>query len=72
MQKELDQLADFDTFKVVEEGKHVPRGYRRIVCHMGFNAKFDGNKKSRLGTKGHRDPKYQKKMSFPQLLEWKL
>jgi len=56
MEIELDQLAEFETFRVIPDGEPTPKGYKRIPYHMVFDVKFDGWKKSRLVAGGHRTP----------------
>ena len=57
MAKELQQLIDYDTFIVVEDGKPMPHGYKRILYHMVFDVKMDFTRKARLVAGGHKtDP----------------
>ena len=45
MTQELNQLSDFDTFRVVPEKEYLA-GYRRIPYMMIFDVKFDGRRKA--------------------------
>jgi hypothetical protein len=51
--KELKQLDEFKTFKLIPDGEPTPAGYKRIPYHLVFNVKFDGRLKSRLVAGGH-------------------
>ena len=72
MQIELDQLAEFETFRVIPDGEPTPRGYKRIPYHMVFDVKFDGWKKSRLVAGGHRTPDVPREDVFSLWLVWTL
>ena len=56
MQLELDQLEEFNTFKLVPKGQLMPPGYKWIPYHIVFDVKFDGRLKSWLVAGGHRTP----------------
>ena len=56
MQKEINEVMSYETFKVIPDGVPTPKGYKRIPYHMVFAAKFDQRKKSRLVAGGHRSP----------------
>ena len=53
MQKELDQINDYKTFRVLEAEEPTPEGYKRIPYHMVFDVKFDLRRKSRLVAGGN-------------------
>ena len=50
---ELDQLCDFDTFRVVPDGEILPEDYKRIPYMFVFDVKFDLRRKARLVAGGH-------------------
>ena len=50
--KELAQIADFDTFRVVPDGKPLPR-FKCIPYRIIFAVKFDGRRKAKLVVGGH-------------------
>jgi hypothetical protein len=52
IKKELTKIIEFELFKDVQDGKPPP-GYKRITCHMIFDAKFDGRRKARFVAGGH-------------------
>ena len=54
--KELESINQFKTFRVLEKGEPIPPGYIRIPYHMIFDVKFDGRHKCRLVAGGHRTP----------------
>jgi hypothetical protein len=57
IQNELDQINEYQTFRVLEEHEHTPAGYKRIPYHFVFDVKIDGRRKARLVAGGHRtDP----------------
>ena len=64
IQKELDQLAEYQTFEVIPDGQPMYKGYKRIPYHVVFDVKFDGRKKSRLVAGGHRTPEVPKENVF--------
>jgi len=47
IQKELNTLESYSTFKRVRQGK-VPKGYKYIPLHFVFDVKSDGTRKARL------------------------
>ena len=54
MQLELDQLMEYRTFRDVGTGRHrCPRNYQLIHCHMVFDVKEDGRRKSLFVAGGH-------------------
>ena len=49
MALELGQLNDYKTFESAGKGRHkCPRNYQLIRCHMVFDVKEDGRRKSRF------------------------
>ena len=50
--KELAQIVDFDTFRVVPDGEPLP-GFKCIPYRIIFAIKFDGRRKARLVVEGH-------------------
>ena len=40
-QKELDQINEYETFRVLQDHELVPPGYKRIPYHIIFDIKFD-------------------------------
>ena len=54
--KELDSINEFETFRVLDEGEEIPEGYVKIPYHLIFDCKFDGRRKCRLVAGGHRTP----------------
>jgi len=48
IQKEMNQILDFKTFKPLKKGTPVPKGYTRIPVHLCFDVKFDLRRKARL------------------------
>ena len=54
MALELGQLNDYKTFESAGKGRHrCPRDYQLIRCHMVFDVKEDGRRKSRFVAGGH-------------------
>ena len=51
---ELQQILDYNTFKVLEKDEKLPPGYKRIPYHIIFDVKVDGRHKARLVAGGHR------------------
>jgi Reverse transcriptase (RNA-dependent DNA polymerase) len=57
IEAELQQINDYQTFRVLEEHEPIPPGYKRIPYHCVYDVKFDGRRKCRLVAGGHRtDP----------------
>jgi len=48
MDKEISQINDYKTFRVVPDDYVMPPEYQRIPYHMVFDVKFDLRRKSRL------------------------
>src|SRR6476646_12196668 len=53
MKAEIDSLQEHGTFRVLEEGEYIPKGYKRIPYHCIYDVKFDGRRKCRLVAGGH-------------------
>ena len=56
MDKEIQSINDFKTFRVLDEGEELPEGYLKIPYHLVFDCKFDGRRKARLVAGGHKTP----------------
>ncbi len=72
MKRELDQLHDFKTFRVVPDGVPMPKGFKRIPYHMVFDVKFDGRLKAGLLQVDTEPQRSTKRTSSPLLSPWKL
>jgi hypothetical protein len=46
--KELNQINEYQTFWVLEEGKTLPNEYKCLPYHIVFDVKFDLRRKARL------------------------
>jgi len=53
METEIDQLLEYETFRVLEDNESVPEGYKFIPYHCIYDVKFDGRRKCRLVAGGH-------------------
>ena len=53
IQKEKDQLFDYETFEVLEKGEKAPQGYKRIPGFYVFDVKHDLRRKARFVAGGH-------------------
>ena len=51
--KELKQIKDYETFRVLEEDEPMPDGYKRIPYHIVYDCKFDLRRKARLVAGGN-------------------
>ena len=56
IQKEIDSINAFKTFRVLDEGETLPEGYSKIPYQLIYDCKFDGRRKCRLVLGGHRTP----------------
>lgn len=54
--KEIESINNHKKFITLEEHEPLPPGYQKIPYHMISDAKFNGRKKARLVTGGHRAP----------------
>jgi hypothetical protein len=45
---EMGQLLEYQTFIDKRKGGNVPTGYKRILCHMVYDVKYDRQHKARL------------------------
>ena len=52
--KEIQQINDFKTFRVLPDDAPMPLGYKRIPYHIVYACKFDLRRKARLVAGGHR------------------
>lgn len=50
--KEIQELQDFDTFRVLRQGEKIPEGYKFVPMHMVFDVKHDGRHKARYVMSG--------------------
>ena len=50
---EINQLHEYNTFKVLGKGEKLPPGCKIIPYHCIYDVKFDGRKKCRLVAGGH-------------------
>ena len=50
--KELAELQQYETFKVLRKGERPPPGYKFVPMHMIFSVKHDGRHKSRYVMNG--------------------
>ena len=64
IKKELDEVNQYKTFRLVPDNEPVPLGYKRIPYHIVHDVKFDGRLKSRLVAGGHRSPEIHKEDKF--------
>ena len=46
IQKEMDQIRDFKTFKALPRGAAKPKGHTYIPVHLTFDVKFDLRRKA--------------------------
>ena len=53
IEKELKQINEYETFKVLEKGDIMPEGYQLIPYHVVFDCKFDFRRKARLVAGGN-------------------
>lgn len=51
--KELKQIKDYETFRVLEDDEPMPEGYKLIPYHIVYDAKFDLRCKARLVAGGN-------------------
>src|SRR5210317_1626378 len=52
-QKEIDQICEYETFRVLEDDKEMPDGYELIPYHIVYDVKYDGRRKARLVADGN-------------------
>ena len=53
LQKEVNQINEFETFRIIPDEQPMPKGYKRIPYHFVFDVKFDLRRKARLVAGGH-------------------
>ena len=53
IKKELKQLNEYQTFKLLDKGELPPTGYQKIPYHIVFDVKFDLRRKARLVAGGN-------------------
>jgi hypothetical protein len=63
-----NSMTMYKTFRVVEHGKPMHKGYKRIPYEMVFHVKFDGHLKSRLVAGGHLTDKLPKEGMFSSVV----
>ena len=51
--KEMKQILDFKTFKILDAGEEAPKGYQQIPMRLIYAVKHDGRRKARLVAGGH-------------------
>lgn len=57
LDKEVNQINDYETFRVLEDDEVMPDGYKEIPYHFVFDVKFDLRRKARLVAGGnHTNP----------------
>ena len=49
----INQLHEYNTFKVLNDSEMIPEGYKFIPYHYIYDVKFDGRRKGRLVAGGH-------------------
>jgi len=54
--KELESIKKFKTFRILDKGEKVPDGYVKIPYHIVLDNKFDGRRKARLVAGGNHTP----------------
>jgi hypothetical protein len=54
IKKELDQLKEYSTFRVVDNDRPMDTAYQKIPYQIIFDVKFDLRKKARLVAGGHK------------------
>ena len=67
-QLEVDQIKQYETFRVLQKGEKIPPGYKRIPYHIVYDVKFDGRHKARLVAGGHRSPEIPKEDIFSSVV----
>ena len=53
MATEINQLHEYNKFKILEDNDILPEGYKLIPYHCIYDVKFDGRRKCRLVAGGH-------------------
>ncbi len=61
---EIDQIKEYEVFRVIPDGAPTRTGYKQIPYHMVHDVKFDGRKKSRLVAGGHKGPEVHKEDKY--------
>jgi hypothetical protein len=64
MTTEVNQLLDYETFRVVPDGLPMPKGYKRIPYHCVLDVKVDLRLKSRIVANGARTPDVEREEVF--------
>jgi hypothetical protein len=64
MTTEVNQLLDYETFRVVPDGMPMPKGYKRIPYHCVLDVKVDLRLKSRIVANGARTPDVEREEVF--------
>ena len=53
METEINQLLEYETFRISEDHEPMPKGYKFLPYHCIYDVKFDGRRKCRLVAGGH-------------------
>ena len=53
MDKELNQINSYETFRAIDDGAKLSKDYQRIPYHIVFDVKFDLRRKARLVAGGN-------------------
>ena len=56
MNKEIDSINTFETFRILEDDEELPEGYVKIPYHFVWDCEFYGQRKYRLVAGGDRTP----------------
>jgi hypothetical protein len=70
--KELEQINDFQTFRRLKKGEHLSATYQRIPYFIVFANKFNGGDKKHDWWLTEAGAKWIQRKVTPELLEWKL
>jgi len=53
IEKELGQILEYKTFKILPHGERAPADHKRVPLHLVFDVKHDGQRKACLVAGGH-------------------
>jgi len=53
IEKELGQILEYETFKILPHGERAPTDHKRVLLHLVFDVKHDGRRKACLVAVGH-------------------
>lgn len=66
---ELQQiLHDFNAFRILDDNKAIPQGYKKVPYHFTFAVRVDLRQKSRLIIDGNRSPEQPKEDCFASVV----